>query len=34
VVNDIDIHQLNLGSFKNLNFLVENLFKNVFFTFE
>jgi hypothetical protein len=27
VVNDIDIHQLNLRPFKNLQFLVENTFK-------
>jgi hypothetical protein len=27
VVNDIDIHQLNLGPFKSLKSLVENPFK-------
>jgi hypothetical protein len=31
MVYDIDIHQLNLGQFKNLNFLDEIPFKNVFF---
>ncbi len=29
-VNDIDIHQLNLGPFKILELLVENPLKNVF----
>jgi hypothetical protein len=34
VVSDIDIHQLNLKSFKSLQFLVENPFKKcVFFHF-
>jgi hypothetical protein len=34
VVNDIDIHQLNLGPIKIFNLLVENLFKkNVFLHF-
>jgi hypothetical protein len=31
VVNDIDIHQLNLIPFISLKKLVENPFKNVFF---
>jgi len=31
MVYDIDIHQLNLGEFRNLNFLDENHPKNVFF---
>jgi hypothetical protein len=30
-VNDIDIHQLNLGPFKILERMVENPLKNVFF---
>jgi hypothetical protein len=30
VVNDIDVHQLNLRLVTNLQFLVENPFKNVF----
>jgi len=31
MVYDIDIHRLNLGQFKNLKFLNEIPFKNVFF---
>jgi hypothetical protein len=34
VVNDIDVHQLNLRPFRSLQFLVENPFnKCVFFAF-
>jgi hypothetical protein len=29
VINDIDIHKLNLWPFGSLNFLVENSLKNV-----
>jgi hypothetical protein len=31
VVNDIDIHQLNLEAFRSLKILVENPFKNYYF---
>jgi len=31
MVYDIDIHDLNLGPFKDLKFLDEFSFKNVFF---
>jgi hypothetical protein len=31
VVRDIDVHQLNLKLFKNLQFLVENPFKKCVF---
>jgi len=31
VVNDIDVHQLNLRSFTSLQFLVENSFKKCVF---
>jgi hypothetical protein len=31
MVYDIDIHELNLGPFRNLKFLDENSLKNVFF---
>ncbi len=33
LVNDIDIHQLNLEPFKSLQIFFENPFKNVFFAF-
>jgi hypothetical protein len=31
LVNDIDVHQLNLRPFKSLQFLVENPFKKCVF---
>ncbi len=31
VVNDIDIHQLNLRTFRSSEFLVENSLQNVYF---
>jgi len=31
VVNDIDVHQLNLKPFRSLKFLVENPFKKCVF---
>jgi hypothetical protein len=31
VVNDIDIHQLNLKPFRSLKSLVENIFKKIVF---
>jgi hypothetical protein len=31
VVNDIELHQLNLGPFRSLNFLIENPFKKCVF---
>ncbi len=33
MVNDIDIHQLNMASFESLNFLVENSLKICVFFF-
>jgi hypothetical protein len=31
VVNDIDIHQLNLGPFENFKFVIENSLQIIFF---